>query len=329
VLANDGDPDVGDALTVTAVRFGEQSAAVGTVLNGAYGALTSDAAGAFSYVLNNGNAAVQALAGPADTLTEVFHYTVADAAGATSTAALTVTIRGANDAPVVDLDTSSDGTGFSTGFAERGAPVPVVGDSLAVTDVDDVSLQSAVVRITNAKAGDQLGISDPAALSALGVSAVVGANGTLTLSGAASVSDYVKALKLVVFANGLDRPDSTTREIVITVNDGETDSAQVTTLVRVALKLDLTGTPVRIAWKAIWPTTGSAASMVRTPSSEGAGRTGSTAAPERIAWSAAPATTPTSSTMPETRWSRPRARVSTRCSPRSPTRSPPTSSGCT
>ena len=42
-----------------------------------------------------------------NTLTDVFNYTMRDTAGATSSTTLTVTIQGANDAPVLAVQTSN------------------------------------------------------------------------------------------------------------------------------------------------------------------------------------------------------------------------------
>ncbi|HYO76659.1 MAG TPA: Ig-like domain-containing protein, partial [Thermoanaerobaculia bacterium] len=88
VLANDTDVDTGDTLTATPVAA-----------SGTYGNLTIAANGAFSYTIDNTRAAVQALANGA-TQTDVFNYVVLDGNGGTATAALTVTITGANDAPL-------------------------------------------------------------------------------------------------------------------------------------------------------------------------------------------------------------------------------------
>ena len=103
VLANDTDVD-DTVLVVSAERRGAETGSgvagtVGSPLNGTYGTLTLNANGSYSYVVNDGNAAVQALA-PGGTLTDIFTYTVRDAAGLTDTAQLTITINGANDAPV-------------------------------------------------------------------------------------------------------------------------------------------------------------------------------------------------------------------------------------
>src|SRR4029453_18592812 len=74
---------------------------------GTYGKLTLAADGTYQYVVDNTNAAVQALRTATDTLTDSFTYTMRDADGLTSTAVLTVTIHGANDTPVATADTGS------------------------------------------------------------------------------------------------------------------------------------------------------------------------------------------------------------------------------
>ena len=100
VLSNDTDVDAGDTKTVSSVSFGATSGTLGSGLAGAYGTLTLKADGSYSYAVDNSNASVQAL-NTGNSLTDIFTYTVKDAAGATSSTTLTVTINGANDAPVV------------------------------------------------------------------------------------------------------------------------------------------------------------------------------------------------------------------------------------
>ena len=110
VLSNDSDIDTvanGETKVVTTVEFGDTSGTVGSVLNGQYGSLTLNEDGSYSYVIDENNAAVQALRLSGQTLTESFSYTVTDAAGATDTATLTITIEGRNDAPVA-LTTNID-----------------------------------------------------------------------------------------------------------------------------------------------------------------------------------------------------------------------------
>ncbi|MEL7937548.1 VCBS domain-containing protein [Pseudomonas delhiensis] len=110
VLTNDTDVDAGDSKTVDGIRTGTEAAS-GTftavngsqVIAGQYGVLTLGANGAFSYVLNNQDARVQALKA-GETLVETFSYRMHDTAGATDIAQLTLTIRGAYDTPVANDD---------------------------------------------------------------------------------------------------------------------------------------------------------------------------------------------------------------------------------
>jgi VCBS repeat-containing protein len=137
VLANDTDPDVGDTETVSAVSFGATSGTLGTALNGAYGSLVLNASGAYSYAVNENNAAVQALRQSTNTLSDVFSYTMRDTAGATATANITVTIHGANDAPVLAVQTATQnatvGTAYSFVLPANTFTDPDSGDTLTFT----------------------------------------------------------------------------------------------------------------------------------------------------------------------------------------------------
>ncbi|RUL99617.1 DUF4082 domain-containing protein [Rhizobium chutanense] len=117
VLTNDTDPDSGDTKTVTAVVFGATSGTLGSALNGTYGSLTLNASGVYSYAINETNSAVQALRLSTNTLSDVFSYTMRDTAGATSTANLTITIHGANDAPVLAVQTTTQNATVGSAFS--------------------------------------------------------------------------------------------------------------------------------------------------------------------------------------------------------------------
>jgi VCBS repeat-containing protein len=102
VLTNDTDIDTGDTKTVSGVAAGTLASASGSYgipVAGAYGSINIAANGAYTYTVDNSNAAVQALRTTANTLQDVFTYTMRDTAGLTSTTQVTVTIQGANDAP--------------------------------------------------------------------------------------------------------------------------------------------------------------------------------------------------------------------------------------
>jgi VCBS repeat-containing protein len=69
VLTNDTDVDVGDGKTVSGVSFGSAAGTVGQARAGAFGSLTLNADGTYSYAVDNANAQVQALRTSSDTLT--------------------------------------------------------------------------------------------------------------------------------------------------------------------------------------------------------------------------------------------------------------------
>ncbi|EPE99603.1 VCBS domain-containing protein, partial [Rhizobium grahamii] len=106
VLTNDTDVDtVGGIETKSVIGvaagvsiFGA-SGHVGTEVVGTYGTLTLNADGTWNYKLNNNDTNTQKLA-QGERATEVFTYTMTDAAGATSTSTLSIAITGTNDAPV-------------------------------------------------------------------------------------------------------------------------------------------------------------------------------------------------------------------------------------
>jgi VCBS repeat-containing protein len=136
VLANDSDVDGnGETLSVIGVSQGVSTGVIGTGFAGAFGTLTLDAAGNYTYVLDNNNPQVEALRTPFDTLTETFTYQIRDLAGATSTATLTITIRGVDDTPRAE---NVFVVAVEAGGTANGTPgVSPVGNVLANdTDVD-------------------------------------------------------------------------------------------------------------------------------------------------------------------------------------------------
>ncbi len=70
------------------------------VITGTYGSLYLQADGSYTYVLDNMDADTQAL-DDLSSVTEVFHYTIADAQNATATQTLTISVTGTSDAPVI------------------------------------------------------------------------------------------------------------------------------------------------------------------------------------------------------------------------------------
>ena len=110
VLANDTDPDTGDAgnLVVSAILAGTSGSASSISAGGqqtvssSYGSLTMHSDGTYSYTANG--TAAQAL-GQGVHASDVFTYTAKDPSGATATTTLTFDITGQNDAPTANTDT--------------------------------------------------------------------------------------------------------------------------------------------------------------------------------------------------------------------------------
>lgn len=126
VLTNDTDVDSpvnGEILAVQGYSLGTSTATAGSALAGQFGSLTIAAGGSFTYTVDDNNAAVQALRLSGNTLTEVFNYTVVDAAGGTSSSTLTITLHGANDNPVAvnDAGTAIEAGGVNNGTAGSNA----------------------------------------------------------------------------------------------------------------------------------------------------------------------------------------------------------------
>ena len=103
----DGVADVtgADDATITAFSGAGGAGTLGVALDGAHGSLLLNASGGYTYTLDNGSAAVQAL-GAGETLTDTFSYTITDGDDDNSTTTLTITITGTNDAPVAVSDTN-------------------------------------------------------------------------------------------------------------------------------------------------------------------------------------------------------------------------------
>ena len=139
VLANDNDVDLnGEQLSVSGVRNAAGTGTVGSQLAGTYGSLLLNSDGSYTYTVDNNNALVQALRTSINTLSENFTYTIRDLAGATSTATLTVLIRGQNDNPVAvnDSATAVEAGGTNNGTPGINPSSPPLTNNLLTNDTD-------------------------------------------------------------------------------------------------------------------------------------------------------------------------------------------------
>ncbi|MFN9913560.1 MAG: VCBS domain-containing protein, partial [Pirellulaceae bacterium] len=186
VLSNDSDVDSvanGESKTVIGVAAGtpaNASGSVGSNVVGTYGSLVIGANGSYTYTVDNTNVAVQALRLTGQTLSEVFTYTMADTLGLTSTSRVTVTITGANDAPVSvnDSHTAIEAGGVTNGTAGLNPTGNVLSND---SDVDSVA-NGETKTVTGVVAGVQVNASGSVASSVTGVygSITIGANGSYT-----------------------------------------------------------------------------------------------------------------------------------------------------
>ncbi len=177
--------------------------------------------------------------GEGQTTVVVANYTVDDGVGTPDQSTLTITVTGTNDAPVLDLDLndSSGATGgdFNSVFSVGGGPA-ALGDSfqsdLDISDIDDTNIESAVLTLTNRPDGaDEFLVVTVAMPAGITASAYNPADGTITLTGSASISDYEAALERIRYDNNSANPSLDDRIITITVNDGNDDSNVATATV--------------------------------------------------------------------------------------------------
>ncbi len=147
-----------------------------TIINGTYGVLTISETGSYSYAVTNSNSTVDALRLASNQLTDTFNYKVTNQAGGVSWSTLTVTINGANDAPVAVADTHSvaaDGSNATGSVLTNDTDVDA-GDTKVVSQAGTTAANTAVSSNTTSATG--LGIT--------------GSYGTLTI-GADGTYKYV------------------------------------------------------------------------------------------------------------------------------------------
>ncbi|MBV4467397.1 LapA family giant adhesin, partial [Pseudomonas sp. SWRI79] len=144
-----------------------------------------------------------------------------------------------NDAaPVLDLDANNSsgatGANYNVTFTEgtTGQGVSIGDTDLSITDPDSTMLTGATIVLTNRQPGDALNLGN----SVNGIT--INANSqdgtvTLTLSGNATLADYMQQIKNISFTNSSEDPSTVPRIITVTVTDGSNYSNTATTTVNV------------------------------------------------------------------------------------------------
>ena len=194
VISNDRDVDTADGANLVApplasllsIRSGDKeglgnAGSLGAALAGAYGSLTLNANGTYTYEVDNANSTVDAL-NPGDVLTETFNYTLQDhPGGLTDIAVLTININGVNDAPVAsdDAGTALEAGGISNSLGGAAATGNVL---LNDTDVDSNDTPSINGTIVDIRRGATEGSGTAGAQDGIGGFVLVGSFGTLTIA---------------------------------------------------------------------------------------------------------------------------------------------------
>lgn len=190
----------------------------------------------------------------------------------------TIEVTPVNDAATVDLNGGDAGTGFTAVFRPRGEGVAVVGNDIAIADVDRLdagtpdTLVSATVSITGGALDNLFGTtyetlhstSADSFAGSMGAIAITG-NGTgehgltdatsLTLSGAGTRADYEAALKTVIYDNANPNAYSGDRTIAITVRDASVSTGDAADGQNSAVST----TTVQVPWTPVIDANGDAA----------------------------------------------------------------------
>ncbi|WP_159814721.1 immunoglobulin-like domain-containing protein [Pseudomonas sp. 18058] len=170
-----------------------------------------------------------------------------------------------NDAPpVIDLDANNSsgaiGADYKVTFTENtpGAGVSIADTDIKITDPDSTMLTGATVVLTNRQDGDALNLGNSVNGITINANSTNGTV-TLTLSGNATLADYMQAIKNISFTNNSEDPSTVPRIITVTVTDGGNYSNTATTTVNVvavndapiAAPSNVTGTedtPLILGW---------------------------------------------------------------------------------
>ncbi len=240
VLANDTDVDS----TLTVASFTVNS--VTTTLSGGAGSYLITGVGTLT-LNSNGNYTFVPVANWNGSVPQITYTTNT---GSSSTLGITVTP--VNDPPTLDLDgdNSSTATGndFKQSYTNAGTPASIGDADVAIADVDDVNIESAVIVLANPQSGDALTVGTlPSGIVASGPTSSGGVI-TITLSGPSTLANYQAAIQAITFSStGNATMD---RVVSVKVNDGNTDSNTAYTTITVgpdARLLTVTGTTVNEA----------------------------------------------------------------------------------
>lgn len=151
-----------------------------------------------------------------------FDYTVTDGVS-DDVGHVTVTVTCSNDAPVVDLDSTTGGTSSSATFLESDPHTGngvLIAPNATVTDPDDTQIEGATAFLAAAPDGasESLSFTSPPGSGLVGT--WTPAARTFDIVGVASKADYAAAIASIRYDNTATPPNTSDRTITITLFDG-------------------------------------------------------------------------------------------------------------
>ena len=151
-----------------------------------------------------------------ETTADAFNFTVDDGAGSTTPGTFNFTVTAVNDAPVAANIETAD-----LAYTENDGAVEIT-NTITFSDVDDTELLTATIQITDGFVGteDALLFTEQNGITG----AFSGGGATLTLTGPATLAEFEAAIRSVTYTNDSEAPNTGTRTVSITVNDGSLDS---------------------------------------------------------------------------------------------------------
>jgi len=147
------------------------------------------------------------------TSTRTVTFAVNDGSASNNTASATrnITLTAVNDAPAVTT------TGTALSYTENQAAT-AIDPGLSLSDVDSTNLTAATISISGNFASGQDVL---AFVNQNGISGSFNSStGVLTLTGSATVANYQAALRSITYVNTSENPNSLTRTVTFSVNDG-------------------------------------------------------------------------------------------------------------
>jgi T1SS-143 domain-containing protein len=257
-VTEDGQLTASGTLTVTDVDHGENHFQAPSSLAGTYGTFSFDGnSGVWSYSLNNSAANVQVLAG-GQVVTD--KLTVVSVDG-TATQDIVVTINGANDAPVVDLNGNSvSGIDTSISYTRNGSAVILAPNSI-VTDVDSSNFSGGTLSISSSGSSDKISIKNQGLIgttginsgnvtyggSTIGTYSITGSSLTISFNSNATPTVVTALLKDIQFNSNSNTAGNRTVSFTLSDGDGGTSSVAHVTVNYATMPAGTSGEAINLA----------------------------------------------------------------------------------